>query len=189
VQEALEVIDEIRIRWGQPGARRGLARALQSDGHDDAAREVLEVILSEYERYSEEEMAPRSQRSGLAATLYLLERYVDARELYQELAEESPETVSYLGNLGVIAARLGDVDEARRISRELDAFRRLRLEGRNQHWRASIAAQMGELDRAARLLQQSHDEGRRLGIWLWHDVDLQPLRGHPGFEEFIRPKG
>jgi tetratricopeptide (TPR) repeat protein len=189
VEEALEVGEEIRVRWGSPGNRRALARALRTYGHPEAAKEVLESVLEEFEQYTPEEMAEVDRRNELAQTLYLLERYDEARDLYLDLRAEQPGNVDILGRLGVIAARLGEEEEARRIYNRLEGIERLNLQGLNHYWQACIAAQLRELDRAVRLLRQAHSEGRMFWVGFHTDVNLEPLHDHPAFEEFLRPKG
>ena len=54
---------------------------------------------------------------------------------------------------------------------------------------ATIVAALGDSDGAVRLLWQAFDEGRNYVVWmLWGDW-FAPLRNHPGFPEFMRPKG
>jgi tetratricopeptide (TPR) repeat protein len=189
VDEALEVVDEIRVRWGDRTRRREVAEALRAHGHLEAARDVLETLHSEYQRYTPEEIAQGAGRSNWARTLYLLDRFEEAREIYSELAVEAPGNLNNLGSLGVVQARLGEVEKARRIMDQLESVDQLGVTGRNHQWQARIAARLGELDQAVSHLRRAHSKGRRFGTWLHLDPDLEPLRGFRPFEEFKRPKG
>ena len=97
-----------------------------------------------------------------------------------------------LGHLGVVAARLGEQDDAQRISQRLAVWEYPYLHGRHTYWRASIAAALGDRDDAVRLLRQAFAEG----LWfvgtfedMRHgDMNLDPLRGYPPFVRLMAPK-
>ena len=61
------------------------------------------------------------------------------------------------------------------------------------YYRAIIAAQLGERDRAVRLLQEALAAGLPMTLDSLHvDPGLHPLRGHPAFDAMVRlddPKG
>jgi len=59
-----------------------------------------------------EEATESSYRRTVARSLYRLERWQEARELYEGLAAESSDSVRYLGMLGLSAARVGDTAAA-----------------------------------------------------------------------------
>ena len=61
--------------------------------------------------------------------------------------------------------------------------------GLDLYLQATIAAQLGDLDRAMVLLREAHARGRPFGVLLHCDMDLEPLRDYPPFQEFSRPKG
>ena len=116
----------------------------------------------------------------------------EAREIIRQLVAEFPESdeyVSYLGLLGVIAARMGDSTEASTISNQLSELRTPYLNGRHTRWRARIAALLGQPDDAMRLLRESLHQGLAYGTWLHSDMDLDSLRDRSDFQELMRPKG
>jgi len=128
-----------------------------------------------------------------ARTLYYLERWREARSIFAELYSEIPEVntnyaVGVLGQLGVVAAHLGEREEALRISDELVAREIPGYLGWNTAWRAAIAAILGEEERAVNLLRQSYRDGHPYGIWTDYYLDLENLWDHPGFQEFVRPR-
>jgi hypothetical protein len=62
------------------------------------------------------------------------------------------------------------------------------LFGNETYARACIAAQLGEKDRAVALLQRTFGQGFFFQTSVHRDLELEPLRGYPPFEELIRPK-
>ena len=85
-----------------------------------------------------------------------------------------------LARLAVVSARQGDRDEVLRISRLLED------EDFTFPWRASIAAALGDRERAVALLRE----------WLtccggYSNLhkSYEPLWDYPPFQECIRPKG
>ena len=129
--------------------------------------------------------------SYMADDLCAAERWQEARELLLQLASERPDDLNVRGCLGVLAARLGDHDEARATLEDLRRLDRPYLLGANTYWAACIAAQLGERERAVELIRQALAQGFRVGIYmqLHTDRDLEPLYGYPPFEELRRPKG
>jgi hypothetical protein len=53
--------------------------------------------------------------------------------------------------------------------------------------RARLAAQLGDRDSAISLLRRSLAEGNPFGIGIHRDIDLEPLRDVPSFQELIAP--
>jgi hypothetical protein len=76
-----------------------------------------------------------------------------------------------------------------RISEELAVIDRRFLFGRPTYWRACIAALLGEKERAVALLKEAFSQGRRYGVSLHRDIDLEPLWDYPPFKDLLRPKG
>jgi tRNA A-37 threonylcarbamoyl transferase component Bud32/tetratricopeptide (TPR) repeat protein len=175
------------------------ADQLRAHGHRDAARQVLGRTIDWIEERPPEESAQFRLGSyytySLAECLYRLERWEEARAMFEGLLAENPEAAHYLGPLGVIAARLGNHERVRAYS-ELLAKRPGGQPGR----RASIAALLGEHAEAVRLLRASLNAGMDRGRWregnwgfdteLRHrDMDLESLRGYAPFEQLMRPRG
>ena len=125
----------------------------------------------------------------MADDLCAAERWHEARGLLRELASERPEDLQVGGYLGVIAARLGDHDEALATLEGLRQLDHPYLFGNNTYSAACIAAQLGERERAVELIRQALSQGFWIGMQLHTDRDLEPLYGYPPFEELRRPKG
>ena len=109
--------------------------------------------------------------------------------LFREAEAAAQRDVTVQRYLGLLAARRGDREEALRISDQLAGMADPYEFGREEYVQASIAAQLGDLDRAMVLLREAYARGRMFGIYLHRDMDLEPLRDYPPFQEFIKPKG
>ena len=55
--------------------------------------------------------------------------------------------------------------------------------------RASIAAVLGEKERAVELLKEAFAKGLTYGSYILADMDLENLRDYEPFKELMRPKG
>jgi tetratricopeptide (TPR) repeat protein len=184
----------------RPGAlmvRAGLE--LRAHGQPRQAEPMFERAV---EWYRMQPPDPDSEhRLEPAQALYFAGRWDEAQAEVERILIEDPEDLAAHGTLGALAARRGDRGEAMRI----DAWLASRWkEAASWDWsgeraivsykRASIAALLGERERALILLQQALDEGfpyidPLYTPWLEVDPDLDPLRGDPGFQRIMRPKG
>jgi tetratricopeptide (TPR) repeat protein len=179
-------------------ARRA-ADELRAHGHRDAAREVLQRTIAWIEARPRDEGQQWEwfgsyYRYALAECLYKLERWEEARALYEELLPEGgPRDTLVLAGLGAAAARLGDGERARTIAEQLAGKPGGQLLGR-----ARIAAPLGEREEAVRLLHEALERAgpkgvnRRWGHYILRrhqDMDLESLHGYPPFELFMRPRG
>jgi serine/threonine protein kinase/DNA-binding SARP family transcriptional activator/tetratricopeptide (TPR) repeat protein len=166
-----------------------IAAELRAHGFREASLGVADRALRWYRSRPSEGAANIPARVGLAMTLYQAERWEEARASFEELATAVPGDVTVQGYLGFLAARSGDQDEAMRISNQLAGMANPYDFGRDIYLQACIAAQLGDLDRAMVLLREAYARGRSFGITLHRDMDLEPLRDYPPFQEFIEPKG
>jgi predicted Zn-dependent protease len=154
---------------------------------------VFERALAWFDTRPAAELAGDSSRTERLRTLYSARRWDAARSLVAELVREHPESVSYQGIRGALAARRGDREEAARADSSLiEVWSRTR-QGVSTYWRACIAAQLGDSSGAVRLLWRAHDEGEGVHpeffMMLHTDPSLEPLRAYPPFQAFLRPKG
>ncbi len=158
---------------------RNAALELRVHGHDDDAPEVLDRAIAWYHARPMPEADPE-HRYHLAETLYLAERWEDARALFEELRSEKPFTHHYRAYLGAIAARRGDQAEARVITAFLDDPTQVQsfFFSRNW-WRARMAALLGERERAVNILRNY-----RGGYDIGHhrEFDFESLRDYPPFQ-------
>lgn len=178
------------------------ARELRRHGHDQEATASLEEaqrwvlgeatdgpapggrqILRARRLY---EIGSLQQELGLEESTATLHQ---ARLEFETLAGANPGEPDFLGPLGAIHARRGEVMEARRLSDSLQALDGPYLRGRHTSWQARIAALLGNREEAVRLLWQAVGEGVPFGIGMHADPDLESLRAFPPFQEFMDPKG
>ncbi|UCF20945.1 MAG: hypothetical protein JSU87_05985 [Gemmatimonadota bacterium] len=179
---------------------RTAAAELRAHGHPEAAADVLQRAV-DWRRAQPlgEDMDPFT-RYEFAQTLYLAGRWDEARSLFEDMTVDLPYSVrykgaipcriNYLGYLGALAARRGDREEALRISSELDSLEVHPVTSLPRPvWRASIAALLGEKERAVALLLEAFSNGLYYGTWLHADPDFQSLHDYPPFQDLLRPKG
>ncbi len=161
---------------------------LRVHGHREAAQEALRESIAWLRSQSHD---TERSRAELAELLYRAERWDEARSLYEGLAQEFPENTGYLADLGRLAARTGDRDEALRISEDLRSPRHNLMGGYRTQARARIAAVLGHRQQAMNLLREAFDWGAQWNRWppLHSDMDFESLHDYPPFQEFLRPKG
>lgn len=159
----------------------GLVRELRWHGHDSVATALgrmaldrLGATLTPHERI----LLYSCAGSDTAATV-----------LTDSLLAASPRDLQALGWKATFAARRHDRATAdgvlRVLERDVPAFDH----GARTANRASILALLGERDGAVRLLHQAHAEGAAFQGYAFHArIGLEPLRGFPAFEAFIKPK-
>lgn len=183
--------------WPSAGALMAIAaRELAAHGHAREAQRFYERSVAWYEAHTPG--APdAAHRAAHARVLRHAGRPADALPLLSALAAEAPDDLYVLGELGVTLARLGDRPGAERIAARLAAYAPPtgragpinRAWGAHAYAAAAIHAQLGEPDRAVALLRQAQAQGMRMAPDAHADPDLAPLRGHPAFREWLRPKG
>jgi DNA-binding SARP family transcriptional activator/TolB-like protein len=178
----------------QPGWSAGrimllAAAELRAHGHRAAATVVAERAANWYRQDAELSPFTAFARGEQARALCLAERWAEAGRIYSELAPEFPQNVEYRGRLAMLAARRGDAAGAALGDEELRQLARPFLFGRETAWRARVAAQLGDADRAVRLLVRAFAEGYPHGVELHADQDLEPLRDHEVFQRLLRPRG
>lgn len=161
--------------------------ALGAHGHGAAATRMYERALRSWQQHGSP-TTPRQHRA-YADLLRRLGRLGEAAEHGALAHSGAPEDGVAHALVGLIAAQRGDRREAEQILAELAARRDPYDRGRTTYGRARLRSHLGDLDRAVELLRQAHAQGMAIGYDMHFDHDLRPLRGHPRYEELIRPKG
>ena len=149
-----------------------------------------------------------ANRFRLALAYYVGGRLDDTRRLLEGLASEaahgapdystmrwigiitgdSPDHLTFLGFLGVIAARDGKREAALRLAQTLQGMSPRYLYGRHTMWRARIHAVLGERDTAVALVQEAFAQGYPRGGVMHLYPSLRTLRDYPAFRELLTPK-
>jgi tetratricopeptide (TPR) repeat protein len=196
--EAKEVIDAcfpVKLResgWNLGQLMTRTAGELRAHGHrrasDDMAARAVAWWGNMVSELGTEKRDPEDL-IGQSRALFIAGRWDEAREPLEELRERGADPIRTAGPLGVIAARLGNHEEARRIFEELpDPGGKWGAWDRS-YWRAAIAAQLGEQDRAVALLVEAFSQGMRYYVTFHIDPMFEPLWDYPPFQELIEPKG
>jgi len=162
---------------------------LRAHGHMKPYREIVKRAIDWYKNRPPWETATEKYRHDYSAILYLAEQWDEAEKIFKDLAEKKPDNIEYKGHLGVLAARKGNLKEARKISDELKKMSRPYLFGEHTYWRARIASLLGEKQHAVELLRESFAQGNVYGTYLHCVIDFEPIRDYPPFKELMRPKG
>jgi predicted Zn-dependent protease len=136
----------------------------------------------------------REHRAARAGALYLAERWTDSSRAYAALLSDHPDADNYAAHVGQVAARLGDVAEARAMSERLARVTAVGILGREARaWaafeRARIAALLGEQQRAVDLLRDAITEGFPINLNIHDNPDFEALRVYGPFVELTRPPG
>ena len=121
--------------------------------------------------------------------LTLLNRNSEAYEIAEQLLASDLERWQSWAVFGIAAARRGDRDVALEMSQRLGEVTEPFTMGQPSHLRASIAAQLGDRPEAIRLLQQAVTRGFKEWGHLHVDINFDPIRDNPEFQEILRPKG
>ena len=202
VREVNELLDELPAQrphpWRTPAAViRETALELRAHGYRAASDSVLDRALAWLDGRPVKERGSEGARRLRLQTLYAAGRWEPAQVLAEELVREHPDSLTYQGVRGALAAQRGDRAEAAQADSVLAARSRPFLQGFPAYWRACIAAQLGDRPGAVRLIAQAHREGLWLTGEFWEqpiatlhaDPCFEPLHDYPPFEQLLRPKG
>jgi tetratricopeptide (TPR) repeat protein len=167
---------------------------LEAAGRSERARRLFARALASYMSETPSAAGPEVILFGRARALYYLERWDEARGLFDTLAAVPPGTsrydrkaVSYLGSL---AARRGDTAEVSRMRRRL--ANSAPKSGDTEYFEAQVAALLGQRDRALTWLGTAME----LGAKAWDvvnegdatpsmDPDFAVLRGLTKFQRVV----
>ncbi len=191
IQEVLGVIDK-SLALKQPSETPGIimlvaAQELRTHGYLNESKEIANRAVSWYQSQIPAEAPDEKHNSSLASAFYVAEQWENAQKLFKELSEGYPDHLQYKGFLGRLAARLGNKKEALQLSEEIASIDQAYLFGIHTYSRACIASLLGEQEQAVELLQQAFAQGRPFGVYLHRDMDLEPLRDYPPFQELLWP--
>ena len=183
-------------------------RMAASPGESDAGRMLLETaaeLRAHGNRQASLALAARSvdwyrgrlgsgpdslvPLAGMVESLRLAERWQEALPICRDLVRRSPQNPDDLGIEGALAARTGDREGALRISDELGRMNGPYLFGAHTYRRACIAAVLGDRPEAIDLLRKSLAEGKRFGLELHRDIDLERLWDYEPFKALLKPRG
>jgi tetratricopeptide (TPR) repeat protein len=151
---------------------------LFTHGHEKLAQRLIADHLTRYD--------PTRDSSSVSEPAYWLARagrLEEAAALLERAIEDGGDQVWLWGRFGVLAAKLGQREEAARASERLVGERWQRA----TTFRVGIAAYLGDNEGAMQILRQAHD----VNPYELHFSRFIPesLRDYPPFQELVRPKG
>lgn len=173
------------------------AEEMRAHGRRDASLGMAGRAADWYGDRVGEEAQQVETRANRAEALYRAERWDEAQAAFSALAREHPDNIDYLARLGSLAARRGDRAEALRSAETLRTLDRPYLVGSHTYRSARILALLGDKEGATARLREAVAQGSTgkgepdqygYGFIYRHAMDLEPLHGHPPFEELVRPK-
>jgi predicted Zn-dependent protease len=174
--------------WNSGWVMVEAGRELKLHGFRNESLELAGRAIKWLEARPSEGKKTKGYRNELANASYIAEKCEDARTLYNGLLKDDPENLDYLAYCGSLAARRGDREEARRVSKQLEEMTNPYLFGKNTYGRARVASLLGEKEDAVRLLQEAISQGFYFDR-LFTELDLQPLYDFLPFRELMKPKG
>lgn len=157
---------------------------LKAHGYDEEAEEMLDLALpllkDRYERDG-------TSKHSLALALFYSSNWIEAETLFKELHESYPGSLTYLGALGIFAAKADDKEEALRISKVLENWDKPYAFGSHTFWQAAVFAGLGEKAKAVSLLRNAISQGLSYRS-LYCRMELEPLWDFPAFIELMKPR-
>jgi tetratricopeptide (TPR) repeat protein len=165
-----------------------VAHELDAHHHAAAARLVAERALSRAESRQAGTADLQAERAR-AALLALLGRNDEARAVLESVVAQWPENLDARGEVGALAARLGDRAAATDAFDWLDSADPRQARGRQRYLQAGIVAELGENARAVALLREAFAQGQPFGVEVHRNPHFRSLRGDAAFRELLRPKG
>jgi hypothetical protein len=167
---------------------------LMAHGHETAGRAALQRTLPLYRQIRD---STGSVSWHELMVLTWLGRLDDAYALARAglaRAASGRDSLSYIGPLGGIAARMGRRAEAAAYEKRISRFvGRPFMSGAALAYRAHIAVLLGDRAGAVRLLEEARARGGWGPVLHTHEEvhrwpEFVPLRGYPPFEQFLRPR-
>jgi hypothetical protein len=168
----------VMLAWGEE---------LRWHGHPERSGVFVTRALDWLAARPETEIHSEAHRALLGQALLSAGRGTEAEVVLSRLAAERPEKVAYRGLLGVLAARRGDRKRAAEISKWLREANQPYLFGSQTHYASSIAAWLGEKDRAVSFLREALGQGLT-PLELHADGLLYPIWSYEPFQELLKPR-
>jgi tetratricopeptide (TPR) repeat protein len=184
--EALERLFAFELE--NAGASTWIISADEIEAHGDAetARVVRERYLERHDAIPQDERQ-RSYEFDRGRLLASLGRSDEARDIFRGLIDDTPGSAAARVQLALIAATIGDRAYAEETIEWLG--QRLRPSQDGSIDQARIAAALGDAERSVRLHRQAEEAGQVDFFGLHRHPAYQPIRDHPVFVEYMKPRG
>jgi serine/threonine protein kinase/tetratricopeptide (TPR) repeat protein len=193
VDKINDVINESKTRilnesWF-PGRIIWMAgRELKSHGYNAEATDMFKQAIDWFLDHPQEVSKYFRMREYLGRAYIINQNLDEAEAVFRDLVDEYPENRNFLGNLGLVLAKKGDSEGARKISDQLQNLNEPYRFGFDSLRLAYILAAQGEKDQAVIHLRKAIREGVSYTS-LYCNIWLEPLWDYPAFIELIKPKG
>ncbi|MFC2168599.1 protein kinase [Acidobacteriota bacterium] len=189
LKDVHKVLEESRAKTQTPtrfpAYLMGVAfEEFMSHGFNDPASEMLELSLPLLKKRYNEQGTPRY---SLALALFYSSNWEESKLLLVEGLESNPESIRFLGTLGLFSARIGDYEEAQNILEQLRYWDLPYTFGSQFFWQAAITAALGKREEAVSLLRTAISQGVSYSS-LYCRMELEPLWDHPAFIEMLKPR-
>ena len=164
--DPLAVISRFAVAWCSYHARR----------YDEAHRFAVATLENE----------PRNLMMLYASSFVLsrLNRHEEAVEAAQQCVNLLGTASHTLGRLGAAHAAAGNLVEGQKLLAEMDQLSERRFV--SPYHLALVNCALGRNEAALDLLEQAYDTGDAKVLWMGVDPELDPLHGHPRFNDLLR---
>ncbi|HEU4712057.1 MAG TPA: protein kinase [Pyrinomonadaceae bacterium] len=164
--DPLAVISRFSVVWCSYHARR----------YDEAWRTASTTLENE----------PRNMMMLYASSFVLtrLGRHQEAIAAAEKCVEFLGTVSHTLGRLGAAHGAAGNLDEALKALDEMERLSSHRYV--SPYHLALVNASLGRIEASLDLLDQAYETGDAKVLWLGVDPELEPLHGHPRFNDLLR---
>jgi TolB-like protein/Flp pilus assembly protein TadD len=164
--DPLAIISRFAVVWCSYHARR----------YDEALRFALATLESE----------PRNLMMLYASSFVLsrLNRHEEAIEAAEKCVELMGKSSHALGRLGAACAAAGNIEAAQNALNEMHLLSERRFV--SPYHLALVNCAMGRFEDALNLLENAYQTGDAKVLWMGVDPELDPLHGHPRFNDLLR---
>lgn len=199
---------EIYIRQGREDKLQQLIAEVESRRLPDATINNLYVYISiQYQHHQDTDRhsrwfrlavdkirsqsgSPSDREEMLAGAYYFTKEYPKALPLYLERVRTGNITWYYLARIGSIYARLGEVNKAIEVIRQMEELDTPETIGQYRYATALVYSMLGEQEKAVEHMQQAFRMGFGFTASRYKDAfEFLPLHGYSPFEEFVKPNG
>jgi len=121
---------------------------------------------------------------GASFVLSRLSRHTEAIDAAIRGVELLGKASHTLGRLGAAYAAAGNLDEAQRVLDEMDQLSARRYV--SPYHLALVNCALGRIEASLDLLEEAYNTGDAKVLWMGVDPELDPLHGHPRFNDLLR---
>lgn len=190
IAEVDRIVDEAMTLRQQSGWREiqpmdQTIAELRAHGHTDAARRLAARTLEWVDRQ------PAAVRTRLAYAVpgLLIDQgdLTEARRRLEQLVHANRDDVDSVELLAITCAMQGDRAAAARLEESIERVGPREADADGLVGRASVAASLGDRERAVRFLRDAYAQG-----FMWRNVvhtllGMDKLRGYPPYEVLVQP--